>query len=129
MLLVIGALFFPMQTPSVHAYGNIIYVDRDAPGVHDGTSWDTAYTYLQDALDAAASGESIWVAAGTYRPVLRSDPADPRSAAFRLKNGVAIYGGFDPASGITQFEDRDWENNQTILSGDIGRIGDDEDNS
>ena len=46
----------------------VVYIDSDAPGpTHDGTSWLTAYTDLQSALDATAAGE-IWVAAGTYFP-------------------------------------------------------------
>ena len=35
----------------VHAL--LIYVNEAASGSHDGSSWATAYTYLQDALEAA----------------------------------------------------------------------------
>jgi len=37
--------------------------------------------------------------------------------------GVAVYGGFDPAGSIDQFNERDWGAYPTVLSGDIG--GDD----
>ena len=107
----------------------IIFVDKDAVGSNNGSSWGDAFNNLQDALSVASSGDEIWVAAGTYRPTLRSDPGDPRSAAFRMKNGVAIYGGFDPSVGDTTFEDRDWQNNETVLSGDIQRVGVHDDNS
>lgn len=34
-----------------------IYVDDDATGANDGSSWQDAFIYLQDALDAAHSGD------------------------------------------------------------------------
>ena len=104
----------------VLAQGNTIYVDVDATGDNDGTSWEDAHTTLQPALDEAADGDEIWVAAGTYTPTYLFSPGDPRSATFQLKNGVALYGGFDPTVGDTGWEDRDWVNNVTNLSGDIG---------
>ena len=47
----------------------IIYVDRYAAiGSNDGTSWETAFRTLQDALAVAVSGGSIRVARGRYWP-------------------------------------------------------------
>ncbi|HSD84453.1 MAG TPA: hypothetical protein VLG46_11365, partial [Anaerolineae bacterium] len=64
---------------------NPIYVDADAPGpVHDGLSWTTAYTDLQDALITATFGSEIWVAEGIYMP---SDAADP-AATFELPSDI-----------------------------------------
>lgn len=100
-----------------------IYVDADATGASDGSSWEDAYATLQPALDEAVAGDEIWVAAGTYTPTYQWDPDDPRTATFQLKNGVALYGGFDPSVGDADWDDRDWVANATILSGERGDPG------
>jgi len=78
-----------------------IYVDADATGAGNGSSWGDAYNYLQDALAAAQSGDEIWVAKGIYKPDqgATQTPGD-RTAAFHLLNGVAIYGGFAGAKDL-----------------------------
>jgi hypothetical protein len=98
------------------------YVDCNAAGADDGTSWADAFTDLQSALDAAVAGDEIWVVAGTYTP-----SADDRSASFLLKSGVAVYGGF--AGDEKQLKNRQQDPSLTVLSGDIGVVGDDTDNS
>jgi hypothetical protein len=108
---------------------SIIYVDVDATGNNDGTSWDDAFTDLQPAMEASAEGDQVWVAAGTYLPTAEHCGAGERYKSFQLKNGVAVYGGFDPSVGDIDWEDRDWEGNATVLSGEIGTPGDNSDNS
>jgi predicted outer membrane repeat protein len=106
------------------AVAGIIYVDCDATGANNGSSWTDAYKYLQDALGACTAGCEIWVAEGTYKAdcnTAHPDGTKDRDATFRLKNGCAIYGGF--AGGETVREQRDWRIHKTILSGDLN--GDD----
>jgi len=105
---------------------DVIYVDADATGSNIGTSWDDALTDLQDGLAAAGSGKDIWVAAGTYYPSAEVGGSGSRYQTFQMKNDVAIYGGFDGTE--TTADERDVENNVTVLSGDIGMPGDKSDN-
>jgi len=98
----------------------ILYVKPGANG--DCLSWDTACE-LQTAIFNAVSGDQIWVAAGSYKPTMDTN----RTAAFQLKSGVAIYGGFPAAGG--DWSQRDWETYPATLSGDIGVSGNNADNS
>lgn len=135
IVLVVAALtaavfaLWGLAGPEALAEGSTIYVDADATGAGDGTSWEDAYVALQPALEEAAEGDQIWVAAGTYTPSYEFSPGDPRSATFQLKNGVGLYGGLDPTIGDVGWDDRDWVNNVTTLSGDIGTPGEPGDNS
>jgi hypothetical protein len=111
------------------AAANTIYVDANATGAQNGTSWANAYKYLQDALTAATSGYDIWVAQGTYKPdrdFYTPGGSGDRYATFQLENNVALYGGFPAGGG---WSSRDPNIYQTILSGDIGVAGNNSDNS
>ncbi len=108
-----------------------IFVDANASGKNDGSNWTDAYKYLQDALAAASSGDTILVAQGTYRPDANSsypEGTGDRYATFQLINSVEIYGGF-PAGGCNSWDDRDPNGCEAILSGDIGTAGNTLDNS
>ena len=110
------------------ALAKIIYVDDDAVGANDGSSWVDAYTYLQDALADANSADKpaeIRVAQGVYKPDQGNGitPGD-WYATFTLINGVAIRGGY-AGSGEPDPNARDVEAFATILSGDLA--GDDVD--
>ncbi|MFH2094745.1 MAG: right-handed parallel beta-helix repeat-containing protein [Bacteroidota bacterium] len=89
------------------------YVDVDnTSGTYNGNSWATAFQDVQDGIDAAynAGGGDVWVAEGTY--YIYSSSA---SNTVMLKPGVYLYGGFTGTE--TLLNQRDWENNVTILDG------------
>ena len=97
-----------------------IYVDQNATGNNDGTDWVNAYINLQTAITNIGSNTTINVAEGTYYPTASTD----RTIYFNVPRDKKIFGGF-PTGGGT----RDSELNPTILSGDIGTIDDNADNS
>lgn len=121
-------LALSLNSTSVYAQfdaSHIRAVDATAATCGDGTTWNTAYRYLQDALEFAADPENnideIWIAAGTY--ISDEDCANPGgtgswSASFYMIENVAIYGGFDGTE--TQLSQRDPVAHLTILSGELG---------
>jgi predicted outer membrane repeat protein len=128
-LMVLSMLFLPLGRHTVSANMSSTETTREfeyvinyvKPGGNgDCLSWATACD-LQTALSNIP--DQIWVASGVYKPTTTGE----REASFELESGVKIFGGF-PADGGA-WETRDWENNPTILSGDIGIEGDASDNS
>ncbi len=103
----------------------VIYVDADANGANNGSTWQDAYTDLSEAIDDAQSGDQVWVAAGIYVPTSQPNydigSSNERFNHFTLKNGVSLVGGF--AGDETSIDQRDLDANKTVLSGDLG--GDD----
>lgn len=82
------------------------YVDASAPGpTHDGSSWATAFTAIQPALDAAST-DQVWVAKGAY------------AGGIVVSTGVSLYGGF--AGTETDLTQRNVTQNRTVLLADDG---------
>jgi len=112
------------QHPLIPA--KVVYVNADATGLNDGSSWANAFTNLQDALTEArnAANDSnpsndvaeIWVAAGVYKPTTTTTN---RNASFQLVNSVSLYGGFSGVETKRSQRDSDPLSNDTILSGDL----------
>jgi len=129
-IIVVVILMFPLLANSERKPNLVgptrIYVDTDATGSNNGTDWTNAYVHLQDALDVTnANGSTdyeIWVAEGVYYPDEENIGIDhtdnDQTESFRIEyNNLRMYGGF---SGVEiSREQRDWESNPTILSGDI----------
>jgi hypothetical protein len=107
-------------TPS----SDIYYVDANARGKNDGSSWANAYVYLQDALadaNEAPKPVEIRVAQGTYTPdrgvgQIRGD----WNSKFLLKSGTTIKGGF-AGVGVDDPNAWDYLNNPTILTADLNK--------
>ncbi|WP_372772225.1 MBL fold metallo-hydrolase [Mangrovibacterium sp.] len=108
--LIIGAIL----CISTQLQAERIYVNGSARGNNNGSSWPNAYTDLQKAIEKATPGDEIWVAKHTYYPTDGND----RTATFRLKENVSVYGGFNGTE--KELVQRNWELNACILSGNIG---------
>jgi hypothetical protein len=115
----VALVFFTAPTRAA----GIIYVDADATGTGNGSSWEDAYTDLQAALTTATSGDEIWVAEGVYKPTSGTGCAAPREtndtckATFLLKDGFELYGGFEGKE--TNRNERDWGTHPVTLTGDL----------
>jgi predicted outer membrane repeat protein len=108
----------------------IIYVDDAAAGGGDGSSWQNAYRYLQDALEATGQTGpedpvEIRVAQGTYQPDRSSAAPNgngDRDASFLLAAWTTVKGGF-AGTVATDPDTCDPNLYKTVLSGDLA--GDD----
>jgi hypothetical protein len=127
-----------VPAPEAHAQSGpvveIVHVniDREWPSndPEDGETWITAYRFLQDGLAKAddlldpvfgtADRVEIWVAAGVYKPTTATCNTPPCQAiSFNLRDNVRIYGGFAGTEQENEFDLRDWEQNVTVLCGDL----------
>ncbi len=104
------------------------YVNINATGSNNGTSWTNAYTSLQSAIDGTQADGDVWVAAGTYVPTASPDnvSTDNRDYAFHLDKNLKIYGGF---AGTETLLNERTSGNTSILSGDLDNDDDISDNS
>jgi hypothetical protein len=98
-----------------------LFVDIQATGNNDGSSWVNAFTSLDAAIAAAQDTGSLWIAQGTYKPA-------NGNTGFYIDKRLKLYGGFlgphdlsDPSYlGELQLQDRRGSYKRTILDGDIG---------
>ncbi|QDU65991.1 FG-GAP repeat protein [Planctomycetes bacterium Pla86] len=98
----------------IDACQSVVFVDGDATGVADGSSWAHAYNDLSQALAAVPEFGQVWVAEGVYRP---GPVGSAPETTFSLREHVGLYGGF--AGGESSLAQRDSQANPTILDGDL----------
>ena len=104
----------------------IYYVDSGATGTADGSSWENAFTRIQDGVDMAYSnGEGwVWVAEGEYtyltepRVKTQMDGSWWLKGAVQLLPGVMLFGGF--SGNETSLEQRNPEEYVTVIRGRVG---------
>lgn len=83
-----------------------------------GRSWRDALATVSTGLgNASVSRCDIWVATGIYYPT----EGTSRDATFQLLSGIGLYGGF--AGTESSIDERNIEENETVLSGDIDQNG------
>ena len=87
-------------------------VDGSTTTTGPGTSWGNAYSSLTDALAASSSGDVLWVADYTYKPV-------SQASSFSIPAGVTVLGGFQGNETTENERNLDPATNGCILSGDI----------
>lgn len=97
------------------------YIKPTASGTGDGRTWADAASDLQATINAALPGDSIFIAAGVYKPQKdasgNASPTNSRNKVFFTRTGVSLFGGF--AGTETSVNQRNIANNRTIFSGDI----------
>jgi hypothetical protein len=94
---------------------DVIYVDDDATGWGDGSSWAQAWPDLSEALSEAKPGDVICVAQGCYRPGL---PGGNRANSFVFDRPITVMGGY-AGLGAPNPDERNAQTYRTILSGDL----------
>ncbi|WP_461256799.1 beta strand repeat-containing protein [Treponema sp. R80B11-R83G3] len=103
-------------TVDVRELTSTMFVNQNAIGAGDGTSWENAFRYLQTACEAAAEFPAdvpveIWIASGTYT-------AGGVDDYFPLAPNTAYIGGF--AGYETAKSQRNLAANETVISGGLG---------
>lgn len=90
-----------------------VYVDIDAIGSADGSSWANAFTDLESAIAITEEGGEIWIAEGTY-PCPSTETTN--NVYFTIDVNMGIFGGFNGTE--SSIEDRDVELYKVILDAD-----------
>ena len=103
------------QDPTPAGESFTYYVKVDGDGLAEGFTWETATT-LASAMEKAADGDKICVAAGTYTPItLIPGGETEEERTFEIHSNFTIEGGY-PADAVTGAV-VDPANNETILDG------------
>ena len=103
------------QAPTPAGVSFTYYVKADGDGLAEGFTWETATT-LPTAMEKAADGDKICVAAGTYTPLtLINGGESEKERTFEIHSNFTIEGGY-PANATTGAV-ADPANNETVFDG------------
>ncbi|WMJ71960.1 right-handed parallel beta-helix repeat-containing protein [Cytophagaceae bacterium ABcell3] len=87
------------------AFADIVFVNGSYEGgVQTGSSWDTPFTNIQDAIEAAQDGDEIWIAEGEY--VIEN--------SIRIDKHISFFGNFQGFEEDKELRDLSLHN--TIIS-------------
>ena len=93
------------QDFTVQSMPPAIYVDRDADGAGNGTSWEDAFTSISRALSACVGGQEIRIAGGLYQ-----------EDGMPLRSGITIRGGYSAPGGASSGDLlTEQEKNRTVI--------------
>ena len=110
-----NGLYTKEYVVSLQESGSIIYVDKNAVGRNNGTSWDDAFINLDLALEQAAlipaeSAAEIWVTAPEDKTYISTE-----ETGFKLhkEGSITILGGFDGTE--QNASERQFDSNGNLL--------------
>lgn len=104
-----------VQAPASASESFTYYVKADGDGLAEGFTWETATT-LPTAIERAADGDKICIAAGTYSPItLITGGESEQERTFEIHSNFSIEGGY-PADAVTGAV-ADPSANETVFDG------------
>ena len=113
----LNGLYTKEYVVSLQESGSIIYVDKNAVGRNNGTSWDDAFINLDIALEYVSTIDDsvlqeVWITADEYEPILNS------KNGFNIRSNLILRGGFKGTESASNDRLVDSENcleNHTVL--------------
>jgi hypothetical protein len=79
---------------TMSAEGRVFYATPEGAGIQDGSSWENAFSHLQDAFDVATGdGDIIYLKYGDYKTT-QPDINEPSQFVIRNAAGLTIKGGY-----------------------------------
>ena len=127
---ILSALF--LLVISTLSAQKVFYVNGNSGNdSNSGLRWSSAFQNLQQAIDTAEAGDTINVSAGKYLPAKKITDkyggntypetlTGDRHKTFLFNKNLKVFGGYPAnATDLTTLADRNWTDNETILSGDF----------
>ena len=106
----VNGLYTKDYIVSLQESGDIIFVDINAIGRNNGTSWQDAFINLDLALEKANSVDDsilqeIWITADEYEPILN------KINGFNVRSNLILRGGFEGTESSIDEREVDTDNN------------------